>query len=223
MKHRPMIPAVMFSLLVIPGIVGCGDDFTGPASEVQSPGLREHVTQVMYGSSASGRQIVGIDGKAPSVINVQLRAIDPEDATTDPSAARGHLQLKLRNAGDGTYAVQWSGRIFNPSGESFIGGGIYSIGEVDGRPILNFGFVAPDVGDKDTGVTGCSTAVRVEGSAFLPAVQAEVIVEDPNIFEVRFSTRALPRGAIAGNLGGSAWGGVDDPTLKPVECGDGSV
>jgi len=175
-------------------LAGCGESLQPTDPAVATPGLR------LFGE---------VEGKKLFVFNTQLRAIDPEDATTDLSAARGHLQLKLRNTGDGSYAVEWKGSIFNPGGESFIGAGIYSIGEVDGRPIVRL------LGSLDV---ICDGSVRVEGSALLPAVQAEAIVEDPNIFEVRFSTSGRPGGAIGGTLGGNAWGGIDDPNLRPAAC-----
>ncbi|HYN80063.1 MAG TPA: hypothetical protein VES88_01060 [Gemmatimonadaceae bacterium] len=66
--------------------------------------------------------IVVIDNR-PQVFNVQLRAIDDPNIIDDPNLRpHGHIQFKLTENVDGTFALAWKGQIFNPAARRSRGG-----------------------------------------------------------------------------------------------------
>jgi hypothetical protein len=147
------------------------------------------------------------------VLNTQLRGVAPPDDGVTASAAYGHVQVKLTDNGDGTFAVQWKGRIFNPGGESFASGWV--------------GIIDPDIqpppDGEDGGVilpaTRLLTFFRLGGGdavscgvidfdsqgiinpEILPAELAQTWIINPDIHEARFLTLERLEGAVAGTFG----------------------
>ncbi len=127
------------------------------------------------------------------MLNTQLRPVDGEN----PSQARGHLQLKLRQVSGGTpddsYEVAWKGKIFNPAGEAFTSGGIY-VPPDPVRPVLML----------FEGARDNSRRINLRGRGRLTAAQAEALIATPEDFAAVFATVALPGGTIAGDFGSTA-------------------
>lgn len=136
------------------------------------------------------------------VLNTQLRGIiDPDIA---PSAAYGHLQVKLTDNGDDTFSVEWKGRIFNPGGEAFASGVVGIIVPLPQPPFLTlFRFASSDA--VSCGVIDFDSDGIIDPE-ILPAAIANSWITNPDIHEARFSTVDRPDGAIVGNFG------VADPT-----------
>lgn len=129
------------------------------------------------------------------VLNTQLRGIINPDI--EPSTATGHIQLKLRENEDGSFGVEWQGRIFNRGGERFFRATVgMAGGEVD--PILTLfrlggDGIACDVIDLD--------AQGEEDVASLPADIALALILNPEIYEARIESLERPDGAIVGFFG----------------------
>ena len=145
------------------------------------------------------------------VLNTQLRGIINPDI--EPSAAYGHVQIKLRDNGDETYSVEWSGRIFNPAGESFTAG-LVGIIDPDIEP------PPPGTGDEDPPIIDASflTFFRLGTDAvscgvidfdssgiidpeILPAEIALNMIINPEIHEARLLSVEHSTGAVAGTFG----------------------
>jgi len=161
------------------------------------------------------------------VLNTQLRGIINPDI--EPSSAYGHVQIRLRDNGDETFTVEWQGRIFNPSGESF-SAGIVGIIDPDIEP------PPPGAGDGDGGIlvgTPVLTFFRLGAGDFvscgvidfdsqgiidpeiLPAEFALNMIINPEIHEARFLTVEHAAGAISGAFGA----GTPEETVGGTETG----
>jgi len=166
------------------------------------------------------------------VLNTQLRGIINPDI--EPSAAYGHVQIKLRDNGDDTFTVEWSGRIFNPGGEAFAAGLVGIIdpdiepppeegGDGDGdivitTPVLTFFRLG--AGDLvSCGIIDFDSSGIIDPE-ILPAEVALNMIINPEIHEARFITSERMEGAIAGRFGAaSAEEPVTGSTTGPrVRC-----
>jgi hypothetical protein len=132
----------------------------------------------------------------------------------EASSAYGHVQVKLTDSADGTFAVEWKGRIFNPGGESFAAGWV---------GIINPDIEPPPPGEDDGGVIlpatplltffrfGSGDAVScgvidfdsqgITDEEHMPADLAQTWIINPEIHEARFLTLERLDGAIAGTFG----------------------
>lgn len=150
------------------------------------------------------------------VLNAQLRGIINPDI--EPSEAWGHVQLKLTENADGTFAARWRGRIFNPSAEVFIRG-TAGIIDPDIDPILTFfrlgtDGVSCDIIDFDSqGITD---------EEHIPAEFALAMIINPDLHEARIEGD----GVVAGTFGlvdPATLVGFnpqpDPPTGRQVRCG----
>ena len=147
------------------------------------------------------------------VLNTQLRGIINPDIT--PSAAYGHLQVKLTDNGDDTFSVEWKGRIFNPAAESFITGVVSLIGVNDEVPpggetpftlapvLTMFRFISSDA--VSCGIIDFDSDGIINPDV-IPAAIAENWIINPEIHEARFSTLEHEEGAVLGTFG------IADPT-----------
>ncbi|MFQ5572029.1 MAG: hypothetical protein ACE5G0_20320 [Rhodothermales bacterium] len=174
-------------------LAGCsGDTFTG-ADLTQADDAA-----IVHAEDAATAAKRG-DERRVWVFNTQLRPLPGEN----PSQARGHLQIKLRKLGagppddqvgvappDDTYTVEWKGKIFNPAGETFTGGGIFQAVPPDPiRPVFSLPF---DPSREGIIITG--------GRDVLPAAQAEALIASPENFVALFTTVANPAGALGGRF-----------------------
>jgi hypothetical protein len=165
------------------------------------------------------------------VLNAQIRGIvDPE---IEPSAAYGHVQFKLTDNGDATFAVEWKGRIFNPAGEAFVSGVVGIIypdilpppgGEVPlpSPPFLTlFRFAASDA--VSCGVVDVDSDGIINPDV-VPAAIAESWIINPEIHEIRLASVERPDGSIAGTFGFHdpaavlAWNPQPDPPRERARC-----
>jgi len=154
------------------------------------------------------------------VLNTQLRAVTPADGST-ASAAYGHLQVKLQDNGDGTFTVDWKGRIFNPAREAITSGQVGIINpEVEPPPVGGgeipltpppvftfFRFAATDAVD-------CSVidfdSQGIVNPEVMPAAIANNWIVNPDVHEARFMSVERMAGAVAGTFGaGTPEGAVD--------------
>lgn len=145
------------------------------------------------------------------VLNTQLRGIINPDIA--PSPAYGHVHIKLTDNGDDTYSVGWSGRIFNPAGETFTSGIVGIIdpdiepppagGEEDppilvATPVLTFFRLGTD--GVSCGVIDFDSQGIIDPQ-ILPAEVALRVIINPEIHVASFVTTQHATGAIAGSFG----------------------
>ncbi|HEX9564155.1 MAG TPA: hypothetical protein VF981_09295 [Gemmatimonadaceae bacterium] len=159
------------------------------------------------------------------VLNTQFRGvINPEIV---PSSAYGHIQLKLTDAGDGTYTVEWVGKIFNPNRETFLTAEIHDVGLTlpgDGGPppLLDlFNLTA-------TGGVDCSIidfdSYGVTDEENLPSPDALALISSPSEYVVIFSTQVNSL-AVAGWFGAGpdpdlvGFNPQPDPPKGSARCG----
>lgn len=207
---RPTIRTLVLAGTLLP--LACNAPATGPGAPSEAPDEPS--------LSVSGATLA-------AVLNTQLRGIvDPE---IEPSQAYGHVQLKLFDLGDGTFQVEWSGKIFNPARETFTAG---YVGIMDPD-------IEPEPGSEDPPIVltalftffhdlqiDCSTIVFDSDALATPQLLssdiANAMITDEEHHEVDLLSEAHPFGSIRGVFGASTpenpIGDGTDPAGKPVRC-----
>ncbi len=147
------------------------------------------------------------------VFNTQLRAVTDEEYA--PSSAYGHIQLKLTASAESPhYEVQWSGKIFNPASEEFIGGlvGIINPDLVpppseEDPPILP-GQVFRLFDLREVGGLTCNViefdSEGLEEEVYIAWEIGWFMLANPDLVEARFVSSDRRDGAIAGLFGATA-------------------
>lgn len=126
------------------------------------------------------------------VFNTQLRGIiDPD---IQPTGAWGHVQLKLTEAGDGTWVAEWKGRLYNPDGHQFTAGFVIDLdadgGGDPGDPSDGGGIILDSaILDLFTDASASCGIIDFESQAItdeehMPADVAQRMIIDPEIFGV---------------------------------------
>ena len=141
------------------------------------------------------RAIIIINNRPFYVFNVQLRPVVYADGS---SLAWGHIQIVLIRPSDGSgdWTLQYTGKIFNPAGETFDMASIYEFQEVDPRPLPFF--------DLFSGARLSCSEINLGGSQSISPDLVTSILTDPTIFQVVFGTTQLhgtDGGAISGRMG----------------------